>query len=89
MATRITTKPKPTLIRNCPIPCFEGWPKSHDAATLWWDLRRPEIVEDFDREIYGRVPENTPKVNWEVTSTATETNGTVPCRDQEAGRPRR
>ena len=26
-------------------------------------------MEDFDREIYGRVPANTPKVNWEVTST--------------------
>src|ERR1700724_521131 len=23
---------------------------------IWWRERRPEIVEDFDREIYGRVP---------------------------------
>lgn len=38
----------------------------------------PEIVEDFDREIYGRVPKNTPKVNWEVTSTIREMNGDVP-----------
>ena len=22
----------------------------------WWHLRRPEIVEDFEREVYGRVP---------------------------------
>lgn len=44
----------------------------------WWNQRRPEIVEDFDREIYGRVPANTPAVNWEVTSTIRETNGTVP-----------
>ena len=36
-----------------------------DAET-WWKLRRPEIVEDFDREIYGRVPKETPKVTWEV-----------------------
>ena len=48
------------------------------TAEMWWKQRRPEIVEDFDREIYGRVPANTPKVNWEVTSTTTETNGTVP-----------
>ena len=27
---------------------------------MWWDERRPEIVEDFDREIYGRVPKVTP-----------------------------
>src|SRR5260221_11053761 len=27
-------------------------------AKMWWEKRRPEIVEDFDREIYGRVPRN-------------------------------
>lgn len=32
----------------------------------WWQLRRPEIAEDFDREIYGRVPANVPDVKWEV-----------------------
>jgi hypothetical protein len=41
----------------------------------WWKLRRPEIVEDFDREVYGRVPSNVPKVNWEVISTTQEKNG--------------
>jgi len=44
----------------------------------WWKQRRPQIVEDFDREVYGRVPQNTPKVQWEVTSTAREMNGDVP-----------
>ncbi|HEY2828298.1 MAG TPA: hypothetical protein VGJ04_11925, partial [Pirellulales bacterium] len=39
-----------------------------DAET-WGKKRRPEIMEDFDREIYGRVPAETPKVKWEVTST--------------------
>jgi hypothetical protein len=33
-----------------------------------------KIVEDFDREIYGRAPKDTPKVNWELTSTARENN---------------
>ena len=42
---------------------------------MWWEKRRPELVEDFDREVYGRMPKNTPKVNWEVTSTTTEKNG--------------
>lgn len=45
---------------------------------VWWDQRRPEIVEDFDREVYGRVPKVTPKVNWEVTSTSKDVNGDVP-----------
>jgi len=48
------------------------------TAKPWWDERRPEIVKDFDREIYGRVPKNTPKVNWEVVSTTKEMNGDVP-----------
>jgi hypothetical protein len=48
------------------------------TAKMWWRQRRPEIVEDFDSEIYGRVPNNTPKVNWEVTSTTQEKNGDVP-----------
>jgi hypothetical protein len=45
---------------------------------IWWNQRRPEIVEDFDSEIYGRVPENAPKVNWEVLKTTNEKNGDVP-----------
>src|SRR5262245_65077754 len=38
------------------------------TAEMWWKQRRPEIVEDFDREVYGRVPKETPKVKWEVTA---------------------
>ena len=48
------------------------------SPKTWWKKRRPEIVEYFDREIYGRVPMNTPKVNWEVTSTSKEKVGDVP-----------
>jgi hypothetical protein len=44
---------------------------------MWWNVRRPEIVEDFEREIYGRVPANTPSVRWEVTETKEEMAGAV------------
>jgi hypothetical protein len=40
------------------------------SAAMWWKERRPEIVEEFDREVLGRVPKNVPKVTWTVTSTA-------------------
>jgi len=33
-----------------------------------WINRRLELFEHFDREIYGRVPEETPAVYWEVVS---------------------
>ena len=32
------------------------------TAEIWWKLRRPEIVEDFEREAFGRVPGNAPNV---------------------------
>jgi hypothetical protein len=52
--------------------------KKVKSAKVWWSKRRPEIVEDFDREVYGRVPKVTPKVTWEVTATTQENNGDVP-----------
>jgi hypothetical protein len=55
-------------------------PKNGEKVTtseLWWMWRRPEIVEDFEREIYGRVPRNTPSVTWEVTGKDRETRGGV------------
>jgi lysophospholipase L1-like esterase len=37
----------------------------------WWKIRRPELVEYFDAEVYGRVPEKVPAVKWEsVTQEA-------------------
>ncbi len=48
------------------------------TAAMWWSRRRPEIVEDFDREVYGRVPRNTPPVKWEIVRTARETNNDIP-----------
>ncbi|MFO0900160.1 MAG: hypothetical protein U0836_22220 [Pirellulales bacterium] len=43
-----------------------------------WPQRRAEIVEDFEREIYGRIPAAVPAVNWEVTSTVEGEAGGVP-----------
>src|SRR6185295_17282185 len=42
-----------------------------------WPKRRAEIVEDFDREVYGRIPKNVPKVTWEVTSTVESESGGI------------
>jgi len=65
---------------------YPDWP---DALTLrdgrkvtsgdiWWQRRRPEIVLDFEREVYGRVPENVPKVAWTVEKTVAMTVGGQP-----------
>ena len=39
------------------------------TAAVWWKQRRPEIVEEFDREVFGRVPRTVPKVTWRVNRT--------------------
>ena len=49
------------------------------TAEQWWKVRRPEIVEDFEREVFGRVPKNVPKVKWTVVTQATDrVVGTLP-----------
>jgi hypothetical protein len=53
--------------------------KKVTSADMWWKERRPEILEDFDREVYGRVPKETPKVKWEVTSTEKLMVGDIPA----------
>src|SRR6516165_3927896 len=55
---------------NLPDPLIMKSGEKVTSAEMWWKRRRPEIVEDFDREIYGRAPKDTPKVKWEVVATA-------------------
>lgn len=48
----------------------------------WWQHRRPEIAEDFEREIYGRLPKNIPPVTWKVVSVKDTTVGAYPIREK-------
>ena len=48
------------------------------TADMWWNQRRPEIVEDFDREVYGRLPRSLPHVTWTVKVTDREWVGFTP-----------
>jgi hypothetical protein len=52
-----------------PDPLILANGKRVTTKSTWWDKRRPQIVELFDREIFGRVPSNTPKVIWTVSDT--------------------
>jgi len=69
---------KANIYPNLPDPLLLANGKRVTSARVWWTKRRPEIVEDFDREILGRVPANTPKVTWEVVSATQEKVGDVP-----------
>ena len=46
---------------------------------LWWTVRRPEIVEDFEREIVGRVPGNVPRVAWSIARSIETKVGARPA----------
>jgi hypothetical protein len=48
------------------------------TADVWWKQRRPEIVEDFEREVYGRVPAGVPAVKWELKQTVNTVVAGVP-----------
>ncbi len=48
------------------------------SAKMWWDQRRPEIVEEFEREVLGRIPPDVPKVTWEITNKSQAKVGSYP-----------
>lgn len=52
--------------------------KKVTTADQWWKLRRPEIVEAYEREVYGRVPATAPKITWRVVATDAERMGFTP-----------
>ena len=60
-----------------PLACKDG--AKVTTPEQWWSKRRPEIVEDFDREVYGRVPKDVPKVTWEVVESKEEKVGDIPA----------
>ena len=59
-----TATPYPTL--PDPLVMNDGTKVTTPAQ---WTKRRAEIKELFDREVYGRVPQNMPAVKWEVVSS--------------------
>lgn len=57
--------------------------KAVSKADQWWKQRRPEIVEEFEREVVGRIPKNVPKVTWTVAETLTGTVGGRPVTGRQ------
>ena len=69
---------KANIYPNLPDPLRLNDGKPVTTADIWWNQRRPEIVELFDREILGRTPPHLPKVVWEVKSVVEEKTGDIP-----------
>ncbi len=52
--------------------------KKVTTADMWWKQRRPELIEEFEREVYGRLPKKIPKVTWTVKVTDREFVNRIP-----------
>src|SRR6187397_942194 len=64
-----------SLANPCPQLPDELMTKSGKKVTtagMWWKQRRPEIAEDMEREVYGRLPKNIPAVKWTIKITDRE-----------------
>lgn len=48
------------------------------SPRLWWNVRRPEIVELFDSEVYGRVPRTAPAIRWKLVKEERATEAGIP-----------
>lgn len=53
------------------------------TADMWWKHRRPELTEIFEKEVYGRIPKNVPKVTWTTTVTDKEFVNRIPAIARE------
>jgi hypothetical protein len=69
LATPFATLPDPLTLNDG---------RKVTTPALWWDRRRAEIVEGFEREVYGRVPATVPAVTWRVLVSEREFVGFMP-----------
>ena len=63
---------------NIPDPLTMHDGQEVTTPEMWWKKRRPELVEMFSRYVYGRVPNNVPRVNWKVNTVDHEMIGFTP-----------
>lgn len=78
-ANRFEEKVRPYTL---PDPLVLNSGEKVESAATWWQKRRPEIVEDFESEIYGRLPEHIPAVDWQVVSIKDTMVGNFPIKEK-------
>ena len=83
-----TDEAKANPYPNLPDPLTLKNGEKVTTPEMWWKQRRPEIVEDFDREVYGRVPKNAPKVTWDSDQPHPDKQWRRSGHHQTARRPR-
>lgn len=64
---------------NYPDPLVTADGRKVDTPEMWNTVRRPELIRLFEDELYGRIPDNVPDVDWKVLKEEKVMVGTVPC----------
>ena len=60
---------------NLPDPLTLNDGQKVTTPQMWWQKRRPEIVDMYEKYVYGRIPGNVPKVTWKVNAVDDERIG--------------
>src|SRR5438309_113837 len=60
---------------NLPDPLTLNDGQKVTTAQMWWDKRRPQLVEMFEKDVYGRIPKDVPNVTWSVAAVDHEMIG--------------
>ncbi|MGH9606611.1 MAG: acetylxylan esterase [Terracidiphilus sp.] len=63
---------------NIPDPLTMNDGQKVTTAKMWWDKRRPQLVEMLSKYVYGEVPKDVPKVTWRVQAADHEMIGFNP-----------
>jgi len=63
---------------NLPDPLTLNDGQKVTTAKMWWNQRRPQIVEAYSKYVYGFVPKDVPRVTWTVTAVDHEMIGFHP-----------
>lgn len=66
--------PYPSL----PDPLITNDGEKVTTAKVWREKRRPEIVDLYEKYVYGRIPKNVPRVTWTVRAVDYERIGFTP-----------
>lgn len=74
---------KTNIYPNIPVVLQLNNGKKVDSKRAWNYHRKPEIVEDFEREIYGRIPDNIPPISWKIISTENKMMAGFPVEIQK------
>lgn len=73
-----TDESKANPYPNLPDPLTLNDGQKVTTPAVWWGKRRPEIVDMYEKYVYGRVPKNVPHVTWTVEAVDDEMIGFRP-----------